>query len=80
MRQKEVGILVNINKLKGKIAEKGMSIPTLADKADIDKATIYRKISTDGEGFTVKQVDDICSVLELTLEEAESIFFAQYVS
>ena len=35
--------MVNVNKLRGKIVENGMSIPELAANIGIDKATFYRK-------------------------------------
>ena len=72
--------MVNINKLKGKIVECGLSIPELATSIGIDKATIYRKINLEGETFTIKEADLIANKLVLSAEEVNAIFFAQYVA
>ena len=71
---------VNVNRLKGKIIERGMSITKLAEKIGIDRATLYRKLENDGAGLLVKDANNIASVLELSSDEAMSIFFAQYVA
>jgi DNA-binding phage protein len=72
--------VVNINKLRGKIVERELNIAELADKIGIDRATLYRKLNSGGENFSVKEVDLMAKVLHLTLDEAVSIFFSQYVS
>jgi len=69
---------VNVNKLKGKIVEKGMNIGQLADKIYIDRSTLYRKINNNS--LTIKEVNLICEALELTYKEAMSIFFNQVVA
>lgn len=72
--------MVNVNKLKGKIVEKGLSVEALADKVEINRSTLYRKINTDGETFSIKEADKIASALDLNAEEANAIFFSQYVA
>lgn len=72
--------MVNVNKLKGKIVERGMSIIELASKIGIDKATFYRKLNSNGETFLIKEVDAIAKELNLTYEEVQLIFFSQYVA
>lgn len=67
--------MANMNKLRGKIIENGLSIEQLAGQIGIDRATLYRKIATDGRTFTVKEADDIKRVLNLSVEEAFTIFF-----
>ena len=69
---------MNVNKLKGKIVEKGMNIGQLADKIYIDRSTLYRKINNNS--LTIKEVNLICEALELTYKEAMSIFFNQVVA
>ena len=71
---------VNVNKLKGKIVEKGLSVSALAEKIGIDRATLYRKLENDGAGLLVKDANSIASALDLTYDEAMSIFFARYVA
>lgn len=67
--------MANMNKLRGKVIENGMSIEQLAEQIGIDRATLYRKIASDGRTFTVKEADDIKRVLNLSVEDAFAIFF-----
>jgi len=71
---------LNVNKLKGKIVENEMNITTLAKRMGIDRATLYRKINRDGETFTIKVVNLIVKILNLTTEEAMEIFFKDFVA
>lgn len=71
---------VNVNKLKGKIVENGMTVSTLAEKIGIDRATLYRKLSNNGETMLVKDANAIVSALQLTADEALAIFFSQVVA
>lgn len=72
--------MVNVNKLKGKIVECGLSIPTLAEKIGMDKATLYRKIGKNGDTMTIHDADMISNELKLTKDEVNDIFFSQYVA
>lgn len=71
---------MNINKLKGKIVEKGMNITQLAFELGINRATLYRKINNEGDTLTIKEANLIVSVLDLTEKEATEIFFTQFVA
>ena len=71
---------VNVNKLKGKIVENGMTVTTLAEKIGMDRATLYRKLSNNGETMLVKDANAIVFALNLTAEEALAIFFSQFVA
>ncbi|WP_010530502.1 helix-turn-helix domain-containing protein [Lentibacillus jeotgali] len=66
--------MVNIMKLKGKIVENGMNVGDLAKQMKIDRATFYRRMNDNGDTFTIKEVQQICKLLNLTNEEAISIF------
>lgn len=72
--------MVNVNKLKGKIVENGLTIERVAAEIGIDKATVYRKLNNSGESFTIGQADKLVKVLSLNAEEAQAIFFSQLVS
>lgn len=72
--------MVNVNKLKGKIVENGMSVQELAELVNIDKATFYRKLNANGETFLIREADAISKALNLTGEEVNAIFFSQYVA
>lgn len=72
--------MVNVNKLKGKIVECGLNVETLAEKIGIDRATLYRKLNSNGETILIKEASLIAEELKLSMEEAMAIFFAQYVA
>lgn len=72
--------MVNVLKLKGKIAEAGLSIPKLASQMDIDKATLYRKLQCGGENLLIKDVDTIARILNLSGEDINDIFFSDKVA
>jgi hypothetical protein len=72
--------VVNVNKLKGKIVENGMSVQELAEAVNMDKATFYRKLNANGETFLIREADAIAKRLNLTGDEVNAIFFAQYVA
>lgn len=72
--------IVNINKLKGKIVENGMSIDLLAQKIGINRATLYRKLNSDGETLLISEANAIVTALNLSAEEAMAIFFSSVVA
>lgn len=71
---------MNINKLKGKIIEKGLNIGGLAGKMGVDRSTLYRKLNKNGDTLTVKEARLIVEILELSAEEATDIFFKHSVA
>ena len=71
--------MVNINKLKGKIVEQGMSIEDLAREIGVNKSTLYRKIQNKGETITIKEANLIRKALNLSGEEVIAIFFSDHV-
>ena len=73
-------MFINIQKLKGKIVELGLSIAEVAEKMEINKATLYRKLENGGATLTVKDANLLVKILDLTAEESMAIFFAQKVA
>lgn len=73
--KKEVVLVMNVNKLKGKIVEHEMNIEELADKIGVDKSTLYRKLNRKGETLSIKEANSIVNVLNLSKEESVAIFF-----
>lgn len=69
---------MNVNKLKGKIIEKGLNVESLGELIGIDRSSMYRKLSSGR--FTIAEAKKIKNVLDLTNEEACDIFFAQEVA
>lgn len=72
--------MVNISKLKGKIVERGLSIPELSGMIGIDKATLYRKINAGGHKITIGEADLIAKALKLNPDELNTIFFDSKIS
>ena len=72
--------MVNVDKLRGKIVERRMKVPEVAKAVGIDSATLYRRLNGGGGSFTIEEADKIASILALTAEELNHIFFAQYVA
>jgi len=71
---------INVNKLKGKIVENGMSIAELAEKMNIDKSTLYRKLDPDGGSLLISDANKIVEILNLGIDDATAIFFSKYVA
>lgn len=71
--------MVDVPKLKGKIVERNTTQEELANKIGIDKSTFYRKMKQNGN-FSIKEVNLIVSTLNLSKDEAMSIFFSETVA
>ena len=64
----------DMRKLRDKMAEMKMSPEDMARKIGVDPSTFYRKIKDDGINFTVGQMHKIVEILQLSKEDAASIF------
>ena len=64
---------MDLNKLKGKIVEKGWNVETLAEQIGVDRSSMYRKLN-NFEKITIGEAKKITVALELTNEEASFIF------
>lgn len=71
--------MVNVNKLKAKLVENGMTVEDLSNSTGLTKATIYRRFKNPNE-ITIEEVDRIANTLAMNASEAVAIFFTQYVS
>lgn len=72
--------MVNVNKLKAKMVEVGTNVDELSKKIGMDKATFYRRLSNNGETFSIKEADAIARELSMNREDVNSIFFSQFVA
>lgn len=66
---------MNVNKLKGKIVEKGMNVELLAASIGVDRSSLYRKLN-DGDKITIGEAVKIKNALGLSVEDAVDIFLA----
>ena len=71
--------MVNVNKLRAKIVEAGMNVEATAEKAGINKATLYRRLNNPEE-ITIGEADALVSALNLSCSDAVAIFFSQIVA
>lgn len=72
--------MVDVDRLRGKIVERRMSIEKVAEAIGLNTSTLYRRINGGGGAFTINEADMIASLLKLTTDELNKIFFAQYVA
>lgn len=72
--------MVNINKLKGRMVELGLSMSDVAVKMGINQTTLYRKFANDGAGLSILDAQKLVEILRLTAEEAIAIFFTKVVA
>lgn len=72
--------MVNINKLRGKIVEVGLTVEEVAKRVGMNTSTLYRRMCNGGGSFTINEADKIASVLQLSASELNEIFFAQFVA
>ena len=56
------------------MVERRINSEEMAKKIGVDTSTFYRKMKSDGMTFTVGQMHKIAEVLNLTHDEAASIF------
>lgn len=71
--------MVDTNKLKGVIVEKGKTQQTVAQEIGIDRSTFYRKMKNGGE-FSIGEVAKMAEVIPLSDSEAITIFFNNKVA
>lgn len=67
---------VDVAKLRGKIAECGMTQEKLAHEINMDKSTFSRKMRSEALNFSVGDMHRIASILKLSKEEAGEIFLS----
>ena len=65
--------MLNEKKLKAKMIEQGYNVSKLSKGIGIDNTTFYRKVSKNT--FSLKEVDSITEILNLSKEDAIEIFF-----
>ncbi len=72
--------MIDINKFRAIIIEKNTSIEEVSYQLGVNKSTIYRKLQQNGETFTLKEINMLVTILNLTNNEILKIFFANSVA
>ena len=70
--------MLDVQKLKGKIVEKGKSVESVSAELGINPATFYRKLKNNS--FEINEADKLVDILSLTSDEAIAIFFSNAVA
>lgn len=68
--------MVNTDKLKGVIVERGKTQEGVARDIGMDRSTFYRRMK-DGQSFTIGEIERLVHALKLTNQEAIDIFLSQ---
>lgn len=66
---------MNALKLRARMVERGINVEGLAKIIDIDRSSMYRKLN-NGDKITIGEAQRIMTALELTPEDAASIFLS----
>lgn len=66
--------MLDVLKLKGKVAENNLNITLLAKEIGMNRDTLYRRIANSGENLTLKDIKNISEVLKLNKNEITDIF------
>lgn len=66
--------MMNTKKLKAAIIEQGYSMGQFAGIIDMNRSKFYRRLSRDGDTFTIAEVLSIKDKLNLTPKDVVDIF------
>lgn len=71
--------MIDVNKLRGAIIEKGKTQQEVAYEIGMNKSTFYKKMK-EGGNFSIREVQKLFETIPLSKEKAIEIFFADYVA
>lgn len=72
---------MNINKLRARFVELGLSVEDVADRMGINRSTLYRKMSNrDGKTLTISDAKQLADILRLSAQDINDIFFGGNVA
>ena len=69
--------MVNIERLKTALRENNITVEQASEHIGVNPATFYRRISRDGEKFTVSEVGKLANLLGMDSQTMQDIFFDQ---
>lgn len=69
--------MVNINRLKSAMKARNVTVEQASEYIGVNAATFYRRISRDGEKFTVSEVGKLADLLGMDSTTMQDIFFDQ---
>ena len=65
--------MADIELLRRKIDDSGMTVTSIAKKSGIERETLYNRINSKGD-FTASEIVSLTNVLNLTKAERDKIF------
>ena len=68
--------MTNTEQLRKSIKDSGIKISAIMESLGIKSYTTMREKINDSSEFTAKEIQILCSLLNLTTKEREEIFFA----
>lgn len=69
----------NIELLKSRIEDSGMTMVAIAKKSGIDRATLYNRLNSVGE-FTASEIVGLSTALHLSKPDRDKIFLTSDVN
>ena len=66
----------NIELLKKKMAESGMTVKSIAIRSNIERATLYNRLNETKGEFTASEIIGLTKALNLTKKERDDIFLS----
>lgn len=69
--------MTNVEKLKDKIKESGMTIKAVSEKSGILRETLYNRFNVNAD-FKASEIDSLTRILKLSEKERNDIFFANW--
>lgn len=67
--------MTNVEKLRNKIKESGMTMKAVSEKSGILRETLYNRLNINAD-FKASEIDSLTKVLQLSENERNEIFFA----
>lgn len=67
--------MVNVDRLREALANKGITVEKAAEAIGVDRATLYRRLAQNGTRFTLDEVEKLSNLLALSRADLERIFF-----
>ena len=71
--------MTNIELLRDKIKDSGMTMTAIANKTGIERTTLYNRLKGIGE-FTASEIVSLSNVLHLSKPERDKIFLTPSVN
>ena len=66
--------MVNIERLKSAMRSKNITVEQASEHIGVNPATFYRRISREGEKFTVSEVGKLAELLDMDSSAMQDIF------